>query len=370
MAAAGKSTREKILQLDPLGTLCFLPALICLLLALEWGGSTYAWSNGRIIALLVLFCVLLIAFGLLQVFRSEDRVTVPVRIMKQRSILAGMWFTLFGGGTMVVFTLYIPIWFQAIQGTDAVEAGIRTIPLLLGMVIFIIFSGAMVQRTGYYTPFMIIGAIIFPIGAGMITTWGVASGANQWIGYQVLIGIGFGFSLQQPNIAAQTVLSRKDSAMGVSLMILCQTLGGAIFASAAQNVLDNSLIKNLTRNPVPGIAPATIVSAGATDLRSIVPSQYLQQFLVSYNDAISDAFKLGLGISCACILGAASMEWVSLKKKNAAGAAAAAATPKDAPEAAPASLEPDNDDEQVAHEMTDMPTHSKTNMLTESKETF
>ena len=37
-------------MLDPVGNFIFVPAIICLLLALQWGGVQYAWSNARIIA--------------------------------------------------------------------------------------------------------------------------------------------------------------------------------------------------------------------------------------------------------------------------------------------------------------------------------
>ncbi|GAB7344585.1 hypothetical protein MBLNU457_3081t1 [Dothideomycetes sp. NU457] len=325
MAAAGKSTREKILQLDPLGTVCFIPALICLLLALQWGGSTYAWSDGRIIACLVLFAVLLIAFCVLQCVRPENRCTVPVRIVKNRSIVGGFWFTIFGGGTMVILALYIPIWFQAIKGIDPVQSGIRTIPLILAMVIFIIMSGALIQRIGYYTPFMIAGAVIMPIGCGLISTWTPNSGANQWIGYQVFAGIGMGMALQQPNIAAQTVLARKDASMGVGLMILGQTMGGAIFASVSQNVIDTQLLKNLTQHPIAGINPASIVNAGATNLRKLVPAADLANFLDLYNNAITRGLLVAVGCSAATIVGALMMEWVSTKKDKKPKAQPAAA---------------------------------------------
>ena len=37
-------TKEKLLQLDPLGTSIFVPGMVCLLLALQWGGQKYAVS--------------------------------------------------------------------------------------------------------------------------------------------------------------------------------------------------------------------------------------------------------------------------------------------------------------------------------------
>lgn len=49
-------------KLDPFGTLVFIPGIVCLLLALQWGGLKYDWSNSRIVALLVIFGVCMFAF--------------------------------------------------------------------------------------------------------------------------------------------------------------------------------------------------------------------------------------------------------------------------------------------------------------------
>lgn len=61
-ASAKKSVAEVFLSLDPLGLVTFMPSIICVLLALRWGGTTYAWSSWRIILLLVLFPLLFGAF--------------------------------------------------------------------------------------------------------------------------------------------------------------------------------------------------------------------------------------------------------------------------------------------------------------------
>ena len=109
---------DKLKQLDPIGTAFFLRGFISVLLALQWGGSTYAWNDGRIIALLVLFGVLIIAFIIVQHIRQEGA-TVPPRIFKQRSIYAGVLFTVCAGGSMMSFVYFLPIYFQAIQGKSS-----------------------------------------------------------------------------------------------------------------------------------------------------------------------------------------------------------------------------------------------------------
>src|ERR1700760_1547865 len=57
----------KLKQLDPLGNLVFFPGIVCLVLALQWGGTTYSWRNARIIVLLILCGVLCLAFVAIQI---------------------------------------------------------------------------------------------------------------------------------------------------------------------------------------------------------------------------------------------------------------------------------------------------------------
>jgi len=86
--------KERFLQFDPLGSMCLIPGIICLLLALQWGGSLYAWSDGRTIALLVLFVVLIGVFMVLQFVRKPEHVMIQPAILKNRSVVAGLLFTI------------------------------------------------------------------------------------------------------------------------------------------------------------------------------------------------------------------------------------------------------------------------------------
>lgn len=102
-----------IKRLDPLGSLFFLPGIVCLLLALQWGGSTYAWSSWRVIPLFLLFGALMVAFTVVQVMLPETA-TLPGHIVKQRSILAGAFFTFFLSASMLTMVYFVPIWCKCI----------------------------------------------------------------------------------------------------------------------------------------------------------------------------------------------------------------------------------------------------------------
>ena len=208
---------------------------------------------------------------------------------------------------------FLPIWFQAIQGVSAVESGIRTLPLVLSMVAASMGTGILTARVGYYTPFMLVGVCVMSAGAGLLTTLQLDTPQPQWIGYQFLYGFGLGMTFQAPNLAAQTVLPTRDVPIGTSLMFFSQLLGGAVFLSVAQNVLNNQLLSRLSG--VPGFSTAFLKDAGATSLTNLPPS--IKGIVLSaYNEALREVFRVGLILSCLTILGAAAMEWRSVKTKK------------------------------------------------------
>ncbi len=174
----------RVRQLDPLGFCLVAPATICAVFALQWGGTRYAWSDGRIIALFVLFGVLSAAFIGSQIWLKEKG-TIPPKVLTQRSILAGCFAQLGIGSVLVLYSFYLPIWFQVIQGKSPQDSGLALVALLLSSVLAVIGGGIATSKFGYYTPFLIVGSIIGIVGTALITTWEVNTSVGKWIGYQV-----------------------------------------------------------------------------------------------------------------------------------------------------------------------------------------
>ena len=303
--------RQKLTKMDPIGTFFFLPSIICLLLALQWGGVTYNWSNARIIVLLILAGTLFVAFVVVQKWKG-DNATVPGRIFLNRSIIAGSSFSFFTNGALQTLVYFLPIWFQAIKHASAVKSGIMNLPFVLGLVIMSILAGILTKKIGYYTPWMLASSIIMPIGAGLITTFTPHTNHSAWIGYQALVGMGFGLGMQQPSVAAQTILPRNDVSIGAAVIMFSQTLGGAVFISVGNNLFDSRLAHNLVK--IPGLNVGSVAATGATELRNLVPTRLLPQVLVAYNDAMRAIFYLVTALTCLTIFGSLAMEWRSVKK--------------------------------------------------------
>lgn len=238
--------REKIAQIDILGALFLIGGIVCLLLALQWGGTTYAWKNSKIWGLFLGFGLTIAVFIGIQ-FKRQNLATIPPGIFKQRTVLVSALFTsLFSmalymyvlvrfSANPLMFTMHqshilssvlLPRYdlcvvqsidlstFLAIKGTTAVQSGIRTIPYLVSITVSSIIIGGIITVTGIYHYYFWAGAVIFVVGCGMLQTLDVPASAGKWIGYQLLAGFGAGAAVQIPFLAVQVALPAADIPVG------------------------------------------------------------------------------------------------------------------------------------------------------------
>lgn len=304
---------EMLKKLDLPGIVLFIPAVMCLLVALQWGG-TYPWFSGRIIALLVVSGVLVIAFIVEQILIGEHAL-IPHRLLTTtRTMPFALTFAFCLGATFFIFVYFLPTWFQVIKDVSAVDSGVHTLAFLLAQVVVTIIAGVGVKRIGHYAAFMWLSLVFACAGSGLITTrYSVDTPAREWIGFQILYGVGIGFGIQQAVLAVQTVVPQELVAMGSALVMFCQLLGGSIFVSAAESVFDSKILAKLAASDVPGIDAAAVVAAGTTELRTHVPMQYLTTVLADYNECLMQAFRIGMVMACVMTVGVVGVEWRSVK---------------------------------------------------------
>ena len=142
------------------------------------------------------------------------------------------------GAGFFILLYYLPIYFQSVQNVTASQSGIRNLPLILAMsklfilhdaesglidvlALFIVISGGTLGAVGYFAPFLIIGAAISTVGIGIIYTLDLSSPSSQWIGYQILAGIGLGLCFQVPIMVGQALASPEDVS-AITAILLCE----------------------------------------------------------------------------------------------------------------------------------------------------
>ncbi|KAE8850566.1 hypothetical protein PTNB73_00418 [Pyrenophora teres f. teres] len=306
--------KERLKNIDIAGAVFLICAIVCLLLTLQWGGFTYAWSNSKVWGTLLGFGLLIIIFIIIQL-RQGERATIPVRVFTQRTVLVSCLYSTLLSMALYTHIFYLPFYFQAIKGTTAEQSGIRTIAYLVSITCSSIVIGGLITVVGWYAPFMWFGSAVFTIGAGMLYTLKVGSPSGQWIGYQVLSGIGAGAGVQIPFVAVQVVTNEKDMPTANACVMFFNSLGGALSISIAQNIFVNTLVKEIPKY-APGLDGRIVANAGATNLRKVVSAALLPGVLKGYNNAIVTAFIVAIATSCIAFFVSLGMEQKSVKGKK------------------------------------------------------
>lgn len=131
-----------------------------------------------------------------------------------------------------------------------------------------------------------------------------------------MFGFGSGMGMQMPLTAVQTVLKGADISLGTSVLLLAQSLSGAIFLSVGQNLFATKLLEEL-KSRAPGVDAAVVVNNGASGLKALITEKYgadaATAVLEAYNIALRQCFLVGVILSCLTILSGLGTEWKSVK---------------------------------------------------------
>ena len=120
----------------------------------------------------------------------------------------------------------------------------------------------------------------------------------------IIAGGGIGFVVQQGIVVVQAVLPPEVVPIATYLILFAQSLPGAIFISVGSSLLHNGLGTGPEVAQLPGVDVASVLAAGATQVKGVVPEEYSARVFQIYNDALDEVFIItvplaGLGMICA-----------------------------------------------------------------------
>src|SRR4029450_12088345 len=104
------------------------------------------WNSSEVIGLLVGFVAIFAVFGVWEWFQGERAMITP-RLIRQRTMLVSSVFAFLIAGAYFILVYYLPIYFQSIHNVSPTESGVRNLPLILGVTVSTIVSGAFISAT-------------------------------------------------------------------------------------------------------------------------------------------------------------------------------------------------------------------------------
>ena len=181
---------------DLASTLMSFLSTICLLLAINLGGVTLAWSDARVITCLVISATLLLAV-LAVLFWGNSVAMIPRSAALQRQVAASAIYGFLMSAAFFALVYFLPLWFQGVQGMSAVQSGTNNLSLTVSHAAGSVIAGVLVGLIGYSVPLMFAGTIMASIGSGFLTSLSPLTPdpqPSQSIGYQVIAGLALGLT--------------------------------------------------------------------------------------------------------------------------------------------------------------------------------
>jgi hypothetical protein len=134
--------KEQLKQLDIPGLSSFVPAISMLLLAVQWGGITYPWNSAIIIGLFCGSIGTFIVFFALE-WRRGKTAMLPLSFLRMRVVLCAAVIAAFSGGSFMLISYYLPVWFQVVKGESPIVGGVHYLPSVGATVFASVASGTL-----------------------------------------------------------------------------------------------------------------------------------------------------------------------------------------------------------------------------------
>ncbi|MFI9168921.1 MDR family MFS transporter [Streptomyces lincolnensis] len=308
---------------DYLGIAFVAVGASALILATSWGGNEYAWGSAVIIGLFVGGALSLGLFCWVETRAAEPM--LPMRLFANPVFTVCSILSFIVGFAMLGAMTYLPSYLQYVDGDSATVSGVRTLPLVIGLLIASVFSGNVVSKTGQYRFFPIVGSLVMGAGLYLMSLMGPSTGAWLESLYMFVLGTGIGLCMQVLTIAVQNTVEYTDLGTATSGVTFFRTLGSSFGTAVFGTIYTNSLTPNLrdgiaSAAQVGSVDPAAVTRA-ATSPEGLheLPPDVSAPIIGAYADTIQTVFLWTVPVAAVGFVVALFLKQVQLRDSARAG---------------------------------------------------
>ncbi|WP_394817657.1 MDR family MFS transporter [Streptomyces doebereineriae] len=295
-----------------------------LILATSWGGNEYAWSSGVIIGLFVGGVISLGLFCWVETRAAEPM--LPMRLFADPVFTVCSVLSFIVGFAMLGALTYLPTYLQYVDGDSATVSGVRTLPMVIGLLIASVVSGNVVSKTGQYRFFPIAGSLVMGLGLFLMSLMEPSTGSWLESLYMFVLGTGIGLCMQVLTIAVQNTVEYADLGTATSGVTFFRTLGSSFGTAVFGTIYTNSLTPNLEDGitsavRVGGGLDAAAVTEAATSPEGLhqLPSAVAAPIIDAYADTIQTVFLWTVPVAALGFVVALFLKQVELRDSARAG---------------------------------------------------
>ncbi|MEU3117932.1 MDR family MFS transporter [Micromonospora chalcea] len=305
------TVRRKNVKIDYLGASLIAAGVSVLLIWISFVDDSFAWASWQTGAM-VGGAVLLLALAVWVEARAAEPV-VPLHIVRERTTALAILGSLAVGMAMFGGAVFLGQYFQIGRGYSPTEAGLLTIPMMVGVLLSSIVAGRMITATGKIKPYIVFGAIVLVVGFAMLGTIDHET-SLVFVGLAMfIVGVGVGMTMQNLVLAVQNTVALKDIGAASASVAFFRSLGGTIGVSVLGAVLARRVTDRITHDLAAAGIPASGGGGGSTLNLDALPEPVRQIVRAAYGDATGHIFLISAAIAVVGIVAALLLRPVTLR---------------------------------------------------------
>jgi EmrB/QacA subfamily drug resistance transporter len=258
---------------DILGGAIFTVAIGLLLIGLtnkqfgEWDDPTV---GGFIIAGIIGTLLFLAAEA-----RAKEPI-VPLDLFRNRTYSSSMVSSFFAAFAFFGAIIFLPRWFQFVQGFSPTDSGLAVLPLMVGLIFSSIVSGLIVARTGHYK-WLVVGAIVvMGVATALMTQLTADTDLLVLSGWMFLAGLGVGPTFSVFTIIVQNAVPFSQLGVATSNLTFFRQIGGSVALAIVGTIFGSSFLEQIAPSMTAAGVPAPVVdgfgqatTSGAIDFNNL-----------------------------------------------------------------------------------------------------
>lgn len=255
---ADLSPRAPIARIDWAGVAWISAGISALLLIVEWGGGTYAWTSPIILGMIVFCLASFIIFGFVEMRAPEP--LLPLDLFRRQTILIVNIISLLAGFILFALVYYTPLLLQGGLGLSPATAGAYQTPLAVSTALGSLLCTQIFARNQRMKALMIAGGIFMLTGGAFLISVNSDTQLLWLASVLAIAGFGCGFVLPMLTLLVQSIVARERIGVATStvqfLRLIGSTVGTAIVASAVNGVFAASMQAAFTPTTDPQLIKA------------------------------------------------------------------------------------------------------------------
>ncbi|HYZ68775.1 MAG TPA: MDR family MFS transporter [Mycobacterium sp.] len=287
-----------------------------LTLATSWGGGEYAWGSPMIVGLFIASAAAVTMFVWVESRAAEP--ILPIRLFRDPVFTVCCVLSFIVGFAMLGALTFLPTFMQFVDGVSATLSGLRTLPMVAGLLLTSMGSGVLVSRTGRYKIFPVFGTAVMLAGFVLLSRMSADTPMVLQSLYLFILGTGIGMCMQVLILIVQNTSSFADLGVATSGVTFFRTIGSSFGAAIFGSLFTNFLSDRI--GPAPAASGAPPAAAQSPQALHQLPHDVAAPIVNAYADSLNMVFLCAAPVAFVGFLVALFLKEVPLREMDAVNA--------------------------------------------------